>query len=200
MAEGDAARVAWAAAEGWRVKAVTVNGTEQPGLAAGATEYQVGSLAGISPWRWPSSGCAFPWTRRSSTRRDVRGRGGGLYLRAAFRDASVLWGDDATVTWELKPGYVVAAVVVDGRELAADEVAALAGEKTFTAVESPTPCVVVQRDAVEVTGEAVPAEGGVIAAPGRVPWGDDARVSWAPTAGWSVAGVTVDGVALPGKL
>lgn len=97
----------------------------------------------------------------------------------------MLWGDDATVTWELKPGYVVAAVVVDGRELAADEVAALAGEKTYTAVREPHAVrVVVQRDAVEVTGEAVPAEGGVIAEPGRVPWGDDARVSWEPTAGW----------------
>lgn len=201
VAEGDAARVAWAAAEGWRVKAVTVNGTEQPGLAAGATEYQVGSLAGDLSVAVAVERLRFPVdTALVDTAGMSVGAEAGSISAPLSGDASVLWGDDATVTWELKPGYVVAAVVVDGRELAADEVAALAGEKTFTAVREPHAVrVVVQRDAVEVTGEAVPAEGGVIAAPGRVPWGDDARVSWAPTAGWSVAGVTVDGVALPGE-
>ncbi|MFR0869236.1 MAG: hypothetical protein ACLSGS_09625 [Adlercreutzia sp.] len=58
--------------------------------------------------------------------------------------------------------------------------------------------VVVQRDAVEVTGRPCLPRRRHRGAGARALGRRCARV-WAPTVGWSVAGVTVDGVALPGE-
>ena len=195
VAHGKGVRLTWAAAEGWRVTAVRVNGVDEPGLAAGAAEYAVGALTEDI-----DVAVAFERLRFAVQTSLVDASGNpvdgtvGAITPSLADDTAVAWGDDAAVRWTLQPGWRVAQVIADGRVLSGEEVRALEGSYTFAKVkEAHSLRVVVERDRVSVTGEALPPEGGTVTAPNEVAWGDDARVTWAAAEGWRATAVLVDG-------
>lgn len=184
---GSDAVVEWAAAAGYRVKSVTVDGVAQD---ASATRWGFSSIAGdhevvveveLALWRvnvtWEGQGSAGP-------------------------SALVRPGADAQVTWAPDTGRQVLRVEVDG----ADRPELVdAGVLNLTGIDRDhTVHVVFDRDpAVEAwhrVDVVLTGGPGTVSGSGEVAQGADAQVTWAPAPGFAVSRVTVDGEERPDLL
>ena len=183
VAWGSPAQFGWRPAEGWRVKNVTVNGEDRPGLAAGASELACGKATEdvavkVSFERIP--------LRVTATLSDPA-------AGTVSVPGTVLWGDAATVSWTLNEGWHVGRVLVNGGErpdlLAAD------GTIFAKVIEDAEVRVEVARDEVQVTTSLDAPEGvqASITPSATVLWGDGHTVSWTIPAGYLAAEVRVNG-------
>lgn len=190
---GDPLAFAWQPHPGWRVKSVSVNGEERPGLVA-QSRYAIEKLTGNTAVKVAFERLSYPVTAELV---GVDGTPATAEMGAITApDASVFWGENATVTWQVKAGWKVSAVMVDGATLEGDALAAAlaSGSVAFPAVKEPHSVrVVLARSFVNVTGSAVPAEGGTVTASGQVIVGQPAQVTWKANEGWHVAAVKVNG-------
>ena len=181
---GSDAEVVWAAASGYRVKSVTVDGTTQDrattrwGFSAVSTDHEVAVEVEMDLWRvnvtWEGQG-------------------------TAGASALVRPGADHRVTWKPDPGRKVLRVEVDGadRPELVDtgfvDLAAIDGDHSVHVVFDRDPSVAAWHR-VDVTLSGGP---GTASGSGEVPGGTDRTVSWAPAPGFRVASVIVDGEERP---
>lgn len=190
---GDPVAFAWQPNPGWRVKTVTVNGEERVGLT-GQSRYAIEKLTGSAALKVSFERLSYPVTAELV---GVDGAPATAEMGAITApEDSVFWGENALVSWQVKAGWKVSAVMVDGAALEGDALAAAltSSSVAFPAVKEPHSVrVVLARSFVNVTGSAVPAEGGAVMAPGQVVVGQPAQVTWKANEGWHVAAVRVNG-------
>lgn len=184
---GSAATFGWRPAEGWRVAAVTVNGSDRPGLAQGAAEYTVGALQEDVAVRVAFERIPLAITCSASDPAAV----------AFTAPATVLFGDAATVGWKVKQGWSISRVLVNGAER--PELIGADGAIFARVTADQTVHVEVSRDVFPVdTAIGGPhADRATISAPANVAYGDDHTVSWTVEEGFMASSVTVDGVERP---
>lgn len=192
---GDPVVFAWQPNPGWRVKAVTVNSEERTGLV-GQGRYAIEKLTGTTAVKVVFERLSYPVTAELV---GVNGAPATAEVGAITApEDSVFWGENATVAWQVKAGWKVSAIVVDGVALEGEALATAltSGSVAFPAVKEPHSVrVVLARSFVNVTGSAVPAEGGTVTAPGQVVVGQPAQVTWKANEGWHATVVKVNGVA-----
>ncbi|WP_296012877.1 hypothetical protein [uncultured Adlercreutzia sp.] len=177
---GSRAALAWQPAEGWRVKTLTVNGAaaplpEEPSWPVASLERDTD--VAVTFERIP---CQVTATGAPAQGGTVAGGG------------TVLYGDAATVTYEARPGWHVAAVEVDG---APWPVEAFPSSVTLADVRADhAVAVTFERDSHPLTLTVSDKDGGTIIGPTTVLHGEDATVTWKAAEGWAVTAVSIDGV------
>lgn len=181
-APGANAHVPWTVGDGWRVKAVTVDGQWRPELT-GATQVNFPAI--------DANHEVVVELEEDLWRVDVTYSGCGT----AGQSATVRAGASHQVTWSPQAGLSVLRVLVDGAERAdlltagAADFTNIRGNHTVHVEFQQDPPDDAQWKRVDINLVGGPGEA---SGSGRVPVGDNHAVQWKPAAGWQVANVIVD--------